>query len=485
MNVLTSGIDTLVLALDVAWKDENLFENLRHMKDIAKEEEQDRPIKITALDYEWKFLLRPFGARGYEWMLISKNFNLRIANCLEPKSRPNVMVEIGSESLWKNGPIKIVGKALGIIEGNAGVIVQNKVSRADICVDGLLSEDTWNKDIDEYIVTRAKKWNIWKTHKHLESVNVGTGTIKARLYDKALEIRQMSKKTWMHDIWGINKAKENERIIRVEFQIRREVLKETGVGETPVFFDKCDEAWSYCTRKWLKFRTRPGENSNLRKTLPWWKEVQNGFYGVQDARPAIRQKALNEDEEQLRAQILGCACSLAAIDQEKQELDINKLADFKDYRKAVFRKIYKNPETLKKIKENVIRKRAKYSRSSNRPERFPNGGTSPMNQREIVQAIGDTGLGREVFQNEEEVMKALEADVPYIPLECPYKGQYRRIHPKVCEWRRAENDQECSSCKPVIPGGVVMKNDSVTWDPADLPPGEYVADGKGGWKRKR
>ena len=364
MNVLSSGIDTLVLALDVAWRDENLFQGLREMKAIAKEEEQDRPGRMSAFDHQWLYLLRPFGARGYEWILISKDFNLRIANCLEPKSRPNVMIEIGSESLWKNGPLKIVEKALNIIKENGGIIIENKVSRADLCVDGILSEEIWNQDIDEYIVTRAKKWNLWKNHKNLESVNVGTGTIRARLYDKALEISQMSRKRWMYDIWGIKKAEEGEKIIRVEFQIRREVLKEIGVGGTREFFDKCDEAWSYCTRKWLKFRTRPGENSNLRKTFQWWKEVQNGFYGVQEARPAIREKALKEDEEQLRAQILGCACSLAAIDHEKQGLDISQLADFNDYRRAVFRKIHNREEVLKKIKKNVLRKRAKYSRST-------------------------------------------------------------------------------------------------------------------------
>ena len=69
-------------------------------------------------------------------------------------------------------------------------------------------------------------------------------------------------------------------------------------------------------------KKRLGKHHNQRKTLDWWKAVQNGFMGVQEPTPGIREKAIKEDAKQLRAQIVGLTSSLTAIEMEKRKVDI-------------------------------------------------------------------------------------------------------------------------------------------------------------------
>ena len=368
MTILASGIDTLVLAVDVAWRDESVLDCLSKIKERAKAEDKERPsiMKGKRKGEEWVFSVMPYGVRGYEWLLTGKEFNMRIGKWIEPETRPSVMIEIGSETLWRKGPHEAVEKSLGVIEVNGGQLVAVKVSRADLCVDILLDDESWGNDLEGYLVTRGKKWNMWLSPKGLESLTVGTEEIRGRLYDKPLEIKQKSKKRWMYDIWKIKGIKGEKKVIRVEFQIRRTVLKELDAGEVNTFFMNCDRLWSYCTRKWLKFQTGKGKHHTQRKTLDWWKEVQDGFMGVQEAVPAIREKAIREDTEQLRAQILGLGSSLTALEMERRGSAISDwpgLEDGAEVVSAVIRRGKRNCQTTnREFQEAVIRKRARYAR---------------------------------------------------------------------------------------------------------------------------
>jgi hypothetical protein len=363
---LASGIDTLVLSVDVDWKNCDLFDRLTEQKKKAKNQNKDIAAVMKGKEKgdKWVYTVRPFGARGYEWILKGKEFNLRVGNWKESTTMPGVMIEIGSETLWREGPINICNRIIRLIESNDGIIRAIKVSRADLCVDVLLDKDLWNESLDLHMVTLAKKWNVWKSHKGIESLNIGTGDIMARLYDKPLEIEQVSKKMWMYKVWKIETVPEGKKVIRVEFQIRREIIKEMGLGRLKDFLLRADECWSYCTRKWLKFQTRPGMHHTMRKTFEWWECIQDGFYGVQGAFPAIRNKAIKEDADQLRNQILGFATSLTALKFEEIEAEYEDKVTFRDCFGAVLDYYNEKKITEKEFKKMVQDKRAKYFRAS-------------------------------------------------------------------------------------------------------------------------
>ena len=259
-NILASGVDFLVLSMDIEWKDASLFTVLDELKEKAKQYSLDYQGQIKHFNPEevWPFTIKPHGAKGFSWILNGADFTYKIANSPEPGSRPNAMIEIRSEALWRLGPEEVIKIALSLIEANGGRIIEAKLSRVDLCVDFLMPENIWSQSLMEYAVTRATDFVPYYTHKKLTGIRIGKNIISARLYDKPLEIQQQSRKVWMYDIWGINEIPEGKKIIRIEFQMRREVLKQLGLKKVEDLFQKIDQAWAYCTKNWLKFQDRPG-----------------------------------------------------------------------------------------------------------------------------------------------------------------------------------------------------------------------------------
>lgn len=365
-KVLGSGIDTLVLALDVVWKDRRFFDSLSSLKERAVAEDKECPGLILYRDgkEKWLISIRPYGMKGYEWFIGNKEITMKIGNWLEPMTRPSIMVEVSSEALWRIGPLEIYDRVLDIIEDNGGMIKEAKISRADLCIDILLDAEKWDDiKLRQWKVSQSRKVGFDLEGEIFETFTIGRGgDISARLYDKAREIDKISKKYWMYDIWKIQEVPEGKRAIRVEFQIRREVIKELGAGRGGDFMEKIDEVWAYCTKKWLQFKDGYGKEHKLRKTLPWWEEVQNGFLGVQEATPSIRKKAIRIDEEQLRAQIMGLTSSLTAIEMERRKLDGTNFKDISKCMGDVIARQKVKGDKLIEFKKSVIRKRPRYAR---------------------------------------------------------------------------------------------------------------------------
>lgn len=320
-NILASGIDSLVISMDIAWKDSSIFTVLDEFKEKAKENSVDYQGHIKHFQPEevWPFTIKPHGTKGFSWILTGSDFTYKIANSLEPGSRPNVMIEIRSETLWRLGPEEAINIALSVITANGGRILIAKLSRVDLCLDFLMPDKRWSYELMEYAVTRAADTAPFFHHRNLTGIRIGKGFISARLYDKPLEIKQQSKKEWMYEIWGIKEVPEGEKIIRIEFQLRREILKELCLNTAEDLFQRVDRAWAYCTRKWLKFQDRPGLHHTQRSTLKWYEEIQDGFKGVQGAEPLVREKAVSSDKKRLMQQANGLIESLHAINEEEKK----------------------------------------------------------------------------------------------------------------------------------------------------------------------
>ena len=159
-------------------------------------------------------------------------------------------------------------------------------------MDMLIPDCEWDGELFRDKVSRARKVAYYTKSNILTGVHIGKDDLSCRLYDKVEEIETQSHKTWMYDVWGISEVPETKRVIRVEFQLRREPLKNLGIDTIEDCLKILDSIWGYCTQKWLKFQTNPGKHHTQRKTLGWWQTVQNNFIGVSDPVPAIRAKAV-------------------------------------------------------------------------------------------------------------------------------------------------------------------------------------------------
>jgi hypothetical protein len=367
VEVLAANIDTLDLAIDVKWPDSKFIENLDAWKKYALEKGRPVgcPIKLRE-DREVMFNIRPNGTgTGYAYILYNKDFTLRIGSWLSPISRPSIMAQVHSEALWREGPEAAVSAFMALLQIQGARIVKSCVSRVDLCVDVLLPESLWTIDLMPFRVTRARYLGIHQSDKKLTGVQIGRGKIGCRIYDKPLEISQKSKKTWMYPIWGIDEVPDGHRVIRVEFQLRREAIKEIGIDSHQDLFENIRGVWAYCTEKWLKFRSRPGEHHTMRKTFAWWISVQEGFEHLPDGQPLVREESFRKNEEQYFAQIYGQMTALRALKMEERGLEIDDFTTPDDLVDTFRRSLLMSGKDRDQISIDVFRKREKFHQAAN------------------------------------------------------------------------------------------------------------------------
>ncbi len=327
-RLLANGVDTLVIGIDVIWKDGRFFKYLTEKKEQARAEDKDIEIELTdhrSVD-AFRGVIKPFGMRGYEWVIVGKEYSFHIGNWNELKSMPSIKVEIRSEALWHIGPHEAVNRVISFIDGAGGKIHRTKASRVDLCVDLLFPSDIWTPDLARYRSTYARKSAIYLSNTDLEGITVGRGEIQARLYDKPMEIKEKGQKEWMFDVWKLENIPEGFNVVRTEFQIRREVLRELGIDSVEDMFQALGNIWAYCTEKWLKFQNNPGCHHTQRTTFEWWTLIQRAFDGENgDGQPGpvplIRCKALCTEEKKHYTQTYGCFTSFLAASLEKDEED--------------------------------------------------------------------------------------------------------------------------------------------------------------------
>lgn len=314
-RVLASGIDSLSLAITLRWRDERAFERLAELKQLAKEHDDGEPIAVTVGPEESRarFEIKPHGGKGYEWLLIGREMTIKLGNWLVPKQRPSAMVDVRSETLWMHGAKAAVERVRAILTAMGADVLETKPSRLDLCVDFLLPEREWLDHLPNHFVTRARKNSTWRTGREVSGFTIGSGALSARIYDKPREIGEQSHKDWMFDTWGIPTVPDGHRIIRVEFQIRRDALRETKINSWNDVRTKLLRAWAYCSKRWLRLAQDPGLHHTQQRLLPWWAIVQDGFRGAQQAEPLVREKSVNADLRRLSAQSVGTLCSIAAL----------------------------------------------------------------------------------------------------------------------------------------------------------------------------
>jgi hypothetical protein len=183
-KILLSGIDSLYLAIYVDWKNSDFFELLDKSKTVAKEYGCDCPL-FTSTDQNISFMVCPQGSKGgYTWLAHGKEYALKIGNAITAGTRPSVMVEIRSETLWRFSPSEACQRIVSFLEAQGARISKVKPSRLDLCMDLLLPEKLWTEKLLHTAVTRsAERAPYFKRHT-LTGFSFGKGDISARLYDK-------------------------------------------------------------------------------------------------------------------------------------------------------------------------------------------------------------------------------------------------------------------------------------------------------------
>jgi len=360
-HVMASGVDGLVLAVDLIWRDDSFFRALNSLKAEAMVQEVPMPTLMKSPDgvHALMFDVEPFGKEGYSWILRSPEYHIKLGNWMRPKSRPSAMIEVRAEALWLYGVTEAVDRLILLLQGVGAFVDVAKASRVDLCVDLFITDAMWRFGLFDHLVTWAVDNAIHFKHRKLTGVQIGKGAILARVYDKPREIVSRSQKSWMYDIWNIHYVPDGFKIVRFEFQLRREVLKDLAVNTVWDFLSHPRGLWAYCVHKWLKFVDDPSADTPYQNPLPFWNVVQEGFLGGQLGAPMIRAKVVNVKKKQLSQQMLGQFTSLLAIDNEHLIPDLcleKKLDVVKESAELI-------GMTDSVLSERVRRKHAKYMKA--------------------------------------------------------------------------------------------------------------------------
>ena len=320
MRVVASGIDTLVIGFSIeSYVAVNDFEALVEGKKKAGERQFDK----NGCGVEWfgtEFNMAARGAMGYEWVMR----NADVTVCIAREARggsiiPEVYATFSSQNLWTNGLEGAVMTFKSWLSKWA-VIVDTKVSRADLCVDVAMTFPVI--EIKNEIVSRARKKRrvneVEKIEHHVEcrrdtGYRFGSGDLVGRLYDKTSEIK-VSQKEWAKEVWKAEGWDSKTTVVRYEFQCRRNFLKEMSVNSFEDLKERLADIWRYCTHDWLRVCDQGARTNQSRwKSKDYWTLIQEtvGLFG--EAYGVLRMKSKKVRYEHLFKEIRGCCVTAVAV----------------------------------------------------------------------------------------------------------------------------------------------------------------------------
>lgn len=277
---LLLGIDSLYVSyygqLAEDW-DKKLFE----LKEKAQSEEEKEQALAQVTIGAHLFEVRDKGMPRFPYVLLDNCFFIKI-NRGKSSKLPMAHIQISSEYLAAVGPeaavqdLSFIINTLGLVHGAA------TISRADLfldftCIDDLsaIHQPDW--------VTRANlmaKYFDCRLDDPFTGWVIGMGgDLHARLYEKVVEIKTKSRKTWLFSLWQVNGWQGDEKVWRMEFQVEKQLLKQLQIFSLSNLLEIQAALWRYLTNDWLRL-TIPSLTDNKRDRWPnhpLWDDIANAY----------------------------------------------------------------------------------------------------------------------------------------------------------------------------------------------------------------
>ena len=354
---LAIGLDRLKYGLHVQFpKDQKFFDELGEAKRYAQDAHSSVTFTLEGFEKD-AFTMHTTGrSGGFTFHISRADVHIFVSVRKNWMETPNIWVDIGSVSCWNPGYKDTVAMVEELVEQYGGKIHKNGVSESHLCVDciglelsklGILDPELW--------ITRANKFHSFYDRRKFTGISmnqsegrlgisddeqidtvgslresglsVGEGDISLRVYNKVLELQKDgAKQSVFASVWGKEKY-DNEPVTRVEFQLRRPVLRQLKVNTLEELFESLGGIWAYCVENWALFCTVPPDRENRHQDRavihPWWIIMQSIDWSTYH--PVARKRILpQKDKYQLADQMVGCALNLAAID--RCPLDVDSIA---------------------------------------------------------------------------------------------------------------------------------------------------------------
>ena len=269
-------------------------------------------------------LVRPAGGRGgglyFSWIVEGLGVRISIMDRGRPFGEtPNVRIHVGAIRLLHERLDRVHAATKLLVEEMGCKVVGEKLSRVDACLDlvGVGVSEFVEPFVRGRCIRRGRKFGVYGDGLSFTGFHVGNGAIRLRIYDKVAECKGDAVK-WDLMVARVYGGEVPEVASRVEFQLRRKVLKECEVETVADWMSKRAEILEYLNREWFRLTDDDVDRDNSTRFGPsrLWGRVCEGFATwagpafIAAVRTRVKRSAM--DVEALVRQAIGCLTSAAA-----------------------------------------------------------------------------------------------------------------------------------------------------------------------------
>lgn len=289
------GIDTIEFGINIDNYDEifnNFLVELSKLKQEAQISHTEKIINLGAIN----FVVMPKGQGFYSYKLQCEDFHICFMS-RKVKNNSPIYIRLISRFLWQYNYQKALELFNKWFEYTFNIpISTTKISRLDICCD--IDEFSFKPKDSNKFITRAKKKEIINVDsenyegKIFSGFTIAKGSpLMCRIYNKTLEIKK-SNKVWFKDIWEQFNWSGKD-VWRIEFQARREILKEFNIEDIKDIDNKIEGLWSYYTCNWLTMRiSKKDQNASRWDIDNKWLKIQS-INNNQNIKPLSRETIIS------------------------------------------------------------------------------------------------------------------------------------------------------------------------------------------------
>jgi hypothetical protein len=214
------------------------------------------------------------GRHPFAFILTNPHYRLEIGK-QGSKFTPMVYGKIAS-ALLSSVPTDYIISDLHQIIGELGSAQgATNINRADLCVDFMTTFPLESIEHDQW-VTKARNFAAHVSDRQFSGFSIAAGAdLSARLYNKTLEMKK-NPRPYLEELWRDQRWDGTSVVWRLEFQFRRQALRDLSVVTYTDLMTSLRGLWEYATEKWLR-HTIPSESDSTQSRWPlspFWEAIQ-------------------------------------------------------------------------------------------------------------------------------------------------------------------------------------------------------------------
>ncbi len=277
-KALRYGVDSLYVSYPGVLPEE-WDSKLAALKALAQSENEFEQATAQVVIGGHLFEVRDKGRGRFSYVLVDNCYHLQVSN-KNSRVLPLAYVQISSEYLSSVG-VEQAEQSLRYVVNTLGLVNEPaNISRVDLFVDFMAELRMDSFDPLHDWVTRTQSIDLHYRHNQFSGWSFGMGgSIGARLYNKQLEIEKKSRKFYLYELWQAAGWNTSAQVWRMEFEAKRDALKELGIYKLDNLLHLQSALWIYLTQDWLRLAVPMPSDTNQTRwpTHPLWDQITRVF----------------------------------------------------------------------------------------------------------------------------------------------------------------------------------------------------------------